>query len=490
MPKGMVIALLLLCLLTSMLFAGNGEILIGIGYSELADSFKAEKEAKEQAMADLASQIQARVRAEFENLTVEKKGAVDEYTRSKIRVISDLQIEGVKFEVRKIEGSVQARAFLNKTEARQIYFKKCRLELDELQKRWQFVQQLLNEKKQSEALAQLLEASKIFSELEQNLMIYVALGGQNSDAVRPQLTHAELDQTIHQLSSEKINSISDAVNLLSFRLARQISTAAEFKIFPFEYEDSGFGSAFSEYLRQELTARFGDYFKPQSGSSLQVLIFGNYWISGNKMILLAQAQGPKGKMMGSARVELPMELVKQSGVPFKPANFNQAQKDNAYFDAGKLIYGDLKFSAWTNKGSHDLLFKQGEQLKVFVRVSEPAYLRCIYHLANGMRTPLVENFYIGRELVNKTVEITRDYQIICAPPFGVERLQIFASTEKFPELQLAEQVIDGQEYEILAQDLPTFVAATRGFIRKKKNEARAAERVITITTIPSNVQQK
>lgn len=490
MPRGMGSILLIVFWCVSFLMAQSDEFLVGVGYSELKNPFEAEKEAKKLAMADLASQIQAKVQTEFENQVVENKGAIDEYTRSKIKIISDLQIDGVQFKIGKEGLITKAQALLNKSEARQNYFNKCQLALNELQKRWQFIKQLLNEKKQTEALKQLLEASKIYGQLEQNLMIYVALGGQKIEAIKPDITHAELDQTIHQVSNQEINSVSDAVDLLSFRLSQQVPSVKQVKVYPFEYEDSGFGSPFSEYLRQELSMRIKDYLKTTTSSKSPLLILGNYWVAGNKMILLAQAQTSDGQLVGSARVEMPLKIVTESGVAFKPENFDQVQQDNAYLDPTQLFYGDLKFSVWTNKGSHDLLFKEGEKLKIFVRVAEPAYVRCIYHLANGMRTPLVENFYIGQELVNKTVEITKDYDIVCAPPFGVERLQIFASTEAFPELQLAKTVIDGQEYEILAQDLPTFVATTRGFIRKKKNEARSAERVITITTIPVNVQHK
>lgn len=490
MPKGMAKLSVIIFWCFSVLMGQSHNLLVGVGYSELKNPFEAEREAKKMAMGDLASQIQAQVRTEFENLTVENKKTIDEYTRSKIKVISDLQIDGVQFKVERKGRVTEARALLNKIETRQNYFNKCQLALNELQKRWQFIQQLLKKKQQTEALKQLLEASKIFAQLEQDLMIYVALGGQKLDAIRPNLTHAELDQTINQLTNKEIHTVFDAVNLLSFRLSQQVPVARQIKIYPFEYEDSGFGSPFSEYLRQEMTTRIKDYVKTAATNQLLLLVLGNYWISGKKMILLAQVQTNDGQLVGSARVELPLEIVTQSGVPFKPDNFEQIQNDNAYFDPTKLVYGDLKFTAWTNKGSYDLLFKEGEKLKIFVRVAEPAYIRCIYHLANGMRTPLVENFYIGQELVNKPVEISKDYEIVCVPPFGVERLQIFASTEEFPELQSAKQVIDEQEYEILAQDLPTFVATTRGFIRKKKNEAKSAERVITITTIPANVQRK
>jgi hypothetical protein len=47
--------------------------------------------------------------------------------------------------------------------------------------------------------------------------------------------------------------------------------------------------------------------------------------------------------------------------------------------------------------------------------------------------------------------------LVVAEPFGVEVLQVFASTERFPEVP----VRDWEGYEVLAEDLAGFVERTR-----------------------------
>jgi hypothetical protein len=65
----------------------------------------------------------------------------------------------------------------------------------------------------------------------------------------------------------------------------------------------------------------------------------------------------------------------------------------------------------------------------------------------------------------------------------VEKLQVFASSEPFPRLNVTTTRIEGEDYTVLADDLQKFLQTTRGFIRKKPQTVKTAERVITITTV-------
>jgi len=154
--------------------------------------------------------------------------------------------------------------------------------------------------------------------------------------------------------------------------------------------------------------------------------------------------------------------------------------EDKYFAKNEVVYGDLNVEFWTNKGHKNLIFKDEENMKLFVRVNTPSYIRFIYHLANGMRTPLIENYFIDQSKVNKTVELPEEF--VCAPPFGVEKLQVFASTENLPPFNTKQLMIEGVQYEVLAEDLPEFLSNTRGML-KKKGEVKNAERVLTITTV-------
>ena len=78
--------------------------------------------------------------------------------------------------------------------------------------------------------------------------------------------------------------------------------------------------------------------------------------------------------------------------------------------------------------------------------------------------------------MNRVYQVPEEFE--CAEPFGAEVLQVFARTEPFEPLETVER--DG--YYFLKEDLPRFLARTRGF-KRKQPETMQAERRVVITTM-------
>lgn len=445
--------------------------------------------AKERAMGDLANQIQANVNSEFVNQVTESAQSLSEYAQSKIKVISKMHIEGAQYEVHKSKDYITVRAILRKDEATELYAAKTKKLITSLQAQMQRVNKLIQSGENEQALSQLFEASKLFNEVEQNLIVYMILGGMNPDALQPKLSRADLDDKIFKLTKKDFHSFDDVLNGLCFQIAKQIKSGEKVTVFPFQFQNTAFGSQLSDYIRQQIYFHLPKFIRFQQGKvdeqgkTKGIQITGSYWLHGEQAELLATLFDEKGVTFGSARIKFPTRFLDETQVAYKPQNFAEAMSEKQYFAKNEVVYGDLKLEFWTNKGSENLIFKEGEQMKLFVRVNTPAYVRFIYHLANGMRTPLIDSYYIDQSKVNKVVEIAAGYDIVCAPPFGVEKLQVFASSEPFPKLQVTSTRIEGEEYTVLADDLQKFLQKTRGFIRKKPQSVKSAERVITITTV-------
>jgi hypothetical protein len=105
----------------------------------------------------------------------------------------------------------------------------------------------------------------------------------------------------------------------------------------------------------------------------------------------------------------------------------------------------------------------------------PCYIRFIYHLADGKRALLLDNFPIRGEDVGKAHKIPEEFE--CASPFGAEVLQVFARTERFEPIETT--AIDG--YQILAEDLQNFLIAMRGMRLVSKKTLQAESRVVLTT---------
>lgn len=445
--------------------------------------------AKERAMGDLSNQIQASVNSEFVNEVTESSKSLSEYAHSKIKVISKMRIEGAQYETEKTDDMITVRAILRKDLAADLYFQKTKQLTEKLQNQMIRVTSLLKNGENETALSQLFAASKIFNEIEQNIIIYMILGGTEADKLQPQLSRTDLDDKIFNLTEQNFNSFEDVVNGLCFQIAKQVKPDQKLNIFPLQFQNTSFGSQFSDYARQQILFSLPKFLKfKQADSKPQeaaegISINGTYWLRDQEMEILVTMYDAQGITFGSARLKFPLSYVEQLGVAYKPQNFVDAMSENKYFNADEVVSGDLKIDFWTNKGDDNLIFQEGERMQMFVRVNTPCNLRLIYHLANGMRTPLVETFYIDQAKVNHVVEIAPEYEIVCAPPFGVEKLQIFASSIKLPKLNTTTTTVDGQEYIVLADDLKKFLEQSRGFVRKKPAQAKTAERVITITTV-------
>ena len=160
----------------------------------------------------------------------------------------------------------------------------------------------------------------------------------------------------------------------------------------------------------------------------------------------------------------------------RPENFKQAYSDRMEFLKDEVISGGLFLEIWTNKGNENLIYTEDEILTVNVRVNMPSYIRFIYHLADGSRNLLLDNYYIDQSKINRVYPIPQTF--ICASPFGAEFLQIFAQTGKFEKLDT--KTING--YAILKEDLAKMLTKTRGF-KKNKPELMQTENRLIITTM-------
>lgn len=462
--------------------------LVGEGFAEKTGKPDDVTIAKDRAMSDLANQIQANVKSEFVTELTEVSNTISEYANSKVNVISEMQIEGVRWKVDDEGDFVKAQAILNKDEAADLYFERTKRVQEKLESIMKRVVALMNSNDNERALRELFEASKLFNQIEQNVLIYMILGGREHKSLSPSYSRADLDERIFKLTENDFKSFDDAINGLCFQISKQIAAGQKITVFPFDYQDTSFGSEFSDYIRQQILFNLPKFLKfqegkidPSSNKKEGMTLAGNYWVRQSNMELLLTIFDENGSIMGSARVKFPISFVDHIGVSYKPQNFVDAMSDDRLFTKDEVVYGDLNVEFWTNKGDHNLIFREGEEMRLYVRVNAPSYIRFIYHLANGMRTPLYKSYYIDESKVNKTVELPDVFE--CAAPFGVEKLQIFVSTEELQKLDTKYIEVDGEQYEVLAEDINKFLAKTRGFMKKKSKKAKTAERVLTLTTV-------
>ena len=241
-------------------------------------------------------------------------------------------------------------------------------------------------------------------------------------------------------------------------------------------------SPFSRYLQQQLAQKLTDtadftIIEPSGTSKPAFALSGTYWEQpdGVRVIATLREVG-SGKAVAAAEIVIPAAVMKASGLATTPQNFRRAYADMKAFAENEVVGGGLAVEVFTSRGDNPIV-SQGDTLKLSVRVSQPAYIRVLYHLADGNRALLVDNHYVDASKVNKVYELPDEFE--CAPPFGAETVQVFASTERLPDLRT--ERTDG--YDLLKEDVSSALVKSRG-LKKVSGKTMNAEARLTLTTMP------
>ena len=145
---------------------------------------------------------------------------------------------------------------------------------------------------------------------------------------------------------------------------------------------------------------------------------------------------------------------------------------------GPIVSKGLQIDISTNKGTQDLLFSEGETLKLYVQANRPCYLRIVYYLVDKSRILLLDNYYMDTSKVNKIYEIPYEFQ--CIKPFGAEVLSLNAQEERFETLRIQRSE---EGYDFIEENIEQIVANNRALKKVNNISIYRAEKHITITTM-------
>ncbi len=346
----------------------------------------------------------------------------------------------------------------------------------------------------TDALAEYLLCYPLFDQLQGALSLMftvsaVTLGSLDEVPATPrgQVTKAMLREAVDRLIQRPIKSPEDLAWSLAYKLGQQVKTpGGALMTTPLTFQDTRIGSPFARFFQPVLDTKLHEVAgwgvvpqSPGAGKEAgpQYVLKGTYWQQPDKVKLMATVRRVRdGAIMASAEAWVANEVLTATGLDLKPQNFTAAMSDQKHFRTDEVIGGGLMVDVWTDRGAENLLYTDGEILRIYLRVNVPSYIRMIYHFADGTRTLLMDSHYIDETKVNKVYQLPDEFE--CAGPFGPEVLQVFARTEPFEKVETVEE--DG--YYFLKEDLPKFLARTRG-IRKKKRDVMQAERRVRITTL-------
>ncbi len=485
--------------------------LTGFGMSPAGPSMEKHDKiayAENAARVNLSLMLSASIESEavidsFSAVVDGNEEMIDAY-KSKSVMRSDLDLDGVIVDhySQKTSQPAYALAYLDRVSARNHYAAKLKNKMRILIEHQGEGNRQLADKNVPMARDLYLKCDRIVDEIEEIIVIQDLLGGTplaQEDLKRIVGIKAES----RKLWESSADTLEDAADQLAMKLALQVDEIGSVQVNALmlenSYQYSQFSGRFRTILERAISARTSLSpmtadeldFTPSSSrlarhgvaaNGADYLLAGTYFVKPEGIDIYLRLSDTKTSTIVATASTRALNIAVR-GVEVKPRNYLQALQDRQVFRKDEMVGGSLMLETWTSRGVDGLVLEDGDELKVMVRVNQPAYLRFIYHLNNGARVipdRLYMNYFIGADKVNQVVELPDTFEV-CAP-FGSETIQMFASNQRFPPVELVQKLFEDEKYEVIADTLQDSNTLYRGLKRKKK-EVEVTEVRLPLTTI-------
>lgn len=456
-----------LIILILLLFSSNAfcERLSGSGFGGT------KKEAREEALADLSQSIKVEVKSEFESIITKKNSGLDEMKTKAIHLKSDLPVLGAKYDDLVSKDGYMTEAILR--------FTKVKLYEEELNKIVTLINRELAAVEKADSSSAKTELFKsILANIDQYYKYSIVARLMHSKKIPEiSITATEIKNRLKKLE-RKADTIDFGIKILTRNIKKE-----NIYIYPpttgYSSEITQFGSSVKDSLMKYLKATS----RPDSATCY---LSGEYKILKNGIELTVHLLDKKGNTL---QTEMAF---------FKPSAYKDYQIKPVSIDFEKLIQsdhvvsGNFRADIRTEKGKRDLLYKKNDTMRLFVKMNRPGYFYFLVHNLKKEKYSYLVNFndepgnrkfvyYVSGDYVNKWVELG-EFTIVA--PFGVETLQLFASTKDIAD-SVPSSFYDDRTglYKIgkkSGEAKPEkALATTRGLMMKKKTEKTEASLIFT-----------
>ena len=307
-------------------------------------------------------------------------------------------------------------------------------------------------------------------------------------------SHRQVIRHVEELTKEVIVSFEDVCRAIDSQLSQQVlSLSGSVAVHPLIYEDSEMPSplavAFTSFFQKNLKWTVIDWMRDFENTQYDLdhinrdfpwRLSPTCWENGDEVTIRAILRDVHtGEFLASAVVRY-LKSQQRDALTYKPRGYEGVMVEKETFkpryyvaepvqspdkagtpevltEHSLSLIGGLEVDVWTGQGHNHVYYTEGDSVKIFARVNQPAYLRMLYTLADQRRTLLIDNFYIGPSQVNSPVAIGN---FRCVPPLGTEFLFVAARTEEFPEIQTRQE--DGYRF-LVNQDVQTATQSVRSF---------------------------
>jgi len=430
-----------------------------------------EQQAKREALAALADSILVEVKSE---VTSNVKGTGERQDEHRISSSSDIPLIGVDLSCVPAGREVLCEARLDSSKSLAIYTRK----LEELRREVGELDERIKKIEANSRYPQLVQLLTLAEQYDKYRAVAQMLGA--AQFTPPAKTRSDIQEQLRVL--EKLTPTLD----LAAQVISKGLRADALYIYPAAPQGSHEVTAFGRVMRDKLAQQLNPVSSPDKASHF---LKGEYEQLDNSIHLTYRLLDNSGNTLETRIAALAPAAYK--GVQTKPTtvDFDRLLHD------GVVQGNDFKAQLNSNRGSEDVLFDEKEAVELFVKISRPGYFYVVGHVVKKE-----ENFsyllelsdtdrdrrfirYANADDVNKWLSIGR---FEATPPFGIESLQLIASSDDPINRLPSHQLDKKSELNITAKNAQQGITNTRA-LKPKRSEADKlyqTEAVLMFTTMP------
>ena len=454
----------------------NAATLTGNGIGDTEDS------AKNQALQDLSMKIAVEVKSRIVDFTeeggVDKASSATEYSANIVDVKSEMPVLGAIFDTNVKQTNSGKRiwtctASLDTNTSLPLYEKSLKQLTDKINDNITAA-----EKKKNKAKTDIFNT--VLTDIEQyNKYATTAIYLGITNPPKPSMTEAEIIAKI-----KEIQKSADTIDYAGQVIGNKLKKFKNIYLYPIKPTGSNEITPLSVAIRDNIQKYTGYTTKLDAAS---YILRGKYSMINdgkNGISIICYVSDRSNNNLKTVTIDLTPESYADIDYQPKTTDFDKLLHE------GFVVSNDFNAQLSTSKGREDLLFESTENVKILLKLNRAGYYYIVGYvykddekfaylleLNDGTGNRKFVN-YINQDDVNKWIELG---EFTVEPPYGVESIQVIASTADITTVP-ATSYDQASGYYIIGGSATEAVKATRGLKPKKTDEILSAEDVLMFTT--------
>jgi len=455
----------------------NAATLTGNGIGDTEDN------AKNQALQDLSMKIAVEVKSRIVDFTeeggVDKASSATEYSANIVDVKSEMPVLGAIFNTivkqsKSGKNIYTCTAALDTDKSLPLYEKALKQLADKINSNIAAA----DKKKNTKAKSDILNAA--LTDIEQyNKYLTTANYLGITNPPKPDMSEAEIQSKL-----QEIQKSADTIDYAGQVIGSKLKKFKNIYLYPIKPTGSNEITPLSVAIRDNIQKYSGYTTKLDAAT---YILRGKYsMINDGKsgISIICYVSDRSNNNLKTVTIDLTPESYADIDYQPKTTDFDKLLHE------GFVVSNDFNAQLSTSKGREDLLFDSSETVKILLKLNRAGYYYIVGYvykddekfaylleLNDGTGNRKFVN-YINQDDANKWVELG---EFSVEPPYGVESLQIIASTADITTVPAA-SYDQTSGYYIIGGTATEAVKATRGLKPKKTEEILSAEDVLMFTT--------